>query len=469
MNNKMRMSKYNMFTHDNEGNLLVYNFLKGLESITRVKKENIDAFTQLFIMSDEIGKEISEKYNNAVHTLMQSGILVYSDVNEEVLIDEHHCVDIFDSKLTLTILPTGKCNFRCPYCFETPQSFSRDTMTKEAQDAIIKYVQRNIPKHRALHISWFGGEPLVASDAIKYLSENFINICKKRYIPYSADVVTNGYFLDADMFDLLYSLKVYEYMITIDGFKEQHDRRRFTARGEGSYDVIMGNLMRIRDDKKYRFANIMIRINMSQGFLESMDEFVSFLAAEFGSDPRFKIMFVPVVKFANSDFPDNELYHDHKELFSHLNRNESYLKTFNYKENKVSSIVMQDKCPSALRNMYLIAPDLRIYKCNAHYDIYENFLGYMDLNGNMFLNEPLHKCWYMMRKVVRAAKERCKECFYLPCCPEMYSGCPVRYFKAKSDEISCPLESEEHRKGIEEAVKYVAENYNCIQLNMSLS
>ena len=460
------MSRYNIFIRDDDGNLLVYNFLKGLSSIISVKEEDIDEFTQYFMTPTEIGLETSEKYKEAVSFMMQAGILVYSDINEDVLLDEYQYNDIFDSKLNLTILPTGKCNFRCPYCFETPQSFSREKMTKEAQDAIIKYVQKNITKHQSLHISWFGGEPLVAPDVIKRLSENFINICGKRYIPYSADVVTNGYFLNADIFDMLYNLKVYEYMITVDGFKEQHDRRRFTASGKGSYDVIMQNLMRIRDNKKYRFAHITIRINMSRGFLESMNEFVNFLANEFGNDNRFRIMFVPVVKFSNSDFPDDQIYHDHKELFSQLHHNEDYLKWFNYKEQKLVPISIQDKCPSAMKNMYLIAPDLHIYKCNAHYDMKANHLGYMDLDGTMVLNESLHKCWYMMRKVIRNTKERCKECFYLPCCPEVYPGCPVTYLNSQSDNIACPMESDEYRKKIEDAVKYVAKEYNCRQLNM---
>ena len=274
MNFNVKMSKYNLYTNDDEGNLLIYNFLKGLCSITKINKDSINLFKQLFIIPNEVGNEIVENHKETVDSLMRAGILVYSNINEESLLDERQYSVILDSKLTLTILPTGKCNFRCPYCFETPQSFSRETMSKESQKAIITYVQRNINHYNSLHISWFGGEPLLVPDSIQYLSDNFINICRKRYIAYSADVVTNGYFLNADMFELLYSLKVYEYMITVDGFKEQHDKRRFTATRNGSYDVIMENLLRIRDNKKYRFANITIRINMSHGFLEQMDDFI---------------------------------------------------------------------------------------------------------------------------------------------------------------------------------------------------
>lgn len=36
-------------------------------------------------------------------------------------------------------------------------------------------------------------------------------------------MTTNGYLLNLGVFDMLYKLKVYDYMITIDGPKELHD------------------------------------------------------------------------------------------------------------------------------------------------------------------------------------------------------------------------------------------------------
>ena len=464
MHDKIKMSRYNMITCDDDGGLLVYNFMKGISSLAKVEKCDVGEFRKLFIEPTEISKEASDKYRETIDVLLKTGILVYADVNEDVLLDEMNYAEIFDSKLNLTILPTGKCNFRCPYCFETPQSFSRETMTKDSQDAIIKYIQRSVTHYHSLHISWFGGEPLVASNVIKYLSEHFISICRKRYISYSADIVTNGYLLDADIFDMLYSFKVYEYMITLDGFKDQHDKRRYTANGKGSYDIILRNLMRIRDNKKYRFAHVMIRVNMSRGFLETMDEFVNYLSTEFGDDPRFRVMFVPVVNFKGSEFPKTELYQDHKKLFSYLYNNENYLKSFDYDDMKFTSIIAQDKCLSALKNMYLISPDLRVYKCNAHYDMKENQLGYMDLNGNMYINETLNKCWYMTRQVMKDTPAKCKECFYLPCCPEIYSGCPVSYISEKSDDISCPIKTKEGIKKLEDTVRDAAKKYSCMQI-----
>jgi uncharacterized protein len=50
-------------------------------------------------------------------------------------------------------------------------------MSKNIQDEIIQFVKENIHKYTGLHVAWFGGEPLLATNCINYLSENFIKIC----------------------------------------------------------------------------------------------------------------------------------------------------------------------------------------------------------------------------------------------------------------------------------------------------
>ena len=64
-----------------------------------------------------------------------------------------------DKKMSLVIMPTEKCNFKCKYCYET---FRKGKMSPAVQDAIINYVKKNIRNHTELAVIWFGGEPLEA-------------------------------------------------------------------------------------------------------------------------------------------------------------------------------------------------------------------------------------------------------------------------------------------------------------------
>lgn len=249
----MKMSKYNFSTYNQDGDLILYNFLMGIPSLTKVKKLDIDMFKQLFLKDTEILSTSCKKYIEAEEYLLKSGILFANDINENVLQEAQQYDKVYDSRLTLFILPTGNCNFRCPYCFENSQPFLGNAMTVEVQNAIIKFVQRQIHNYTALHVCWFGGEPLLEPQIIKKLSEKFIQICKTRFIPYSAEIVTNGFCLDTDMFEMLYNLKVYNYTITLDGFKEQHDKTRFLSNKKGSFDTIIDNLLKIRNNMQYVF------------------------------------------------------------------------------------------------------------------------------------------------------------------------------------------------------------------------
>ena len=101
---------------------------------------------------------------------------------DEILLRERKLMDIVNySKLYLVIMPTEQCNFRCEYCYETHE---KGKMSKKTQDALIRYVQKNIYRYTGLNVGWFGGEPLEALDVIEYLSQNFMKICKVAKKPY---------------------------------------------------------------------------------------------------------------------------------------------------------------------------------------------------------------------------------------------------------------------------------------------
>lgn len=466
MYNQLKMSKYNFTVHDQDGNLILYNFLKGLTSLTKVLQQDVDKFNQLFLTDDKISSMSCNDHIGIVEKMIDLGILVDHDVNEDILYDAKNYEEIFDSKLTLTILTTGKCNFRCPYCFETPQLLIRESMSIDSQNALMQFVQKSISNHKALHVSWFGGEPLLTPEIIKRLSEKFIQMCNVRHLPFSADITTNGFLLDENMFDMLYKLKVYNYIITIDGSKEQHNKRRFTADGKGTYDTIMNNLLKIRDNKHYRFANIIIRVNMSRGFVENLDEFIECLASYFSEDPRFKFTFVPVVKFSGSSFPDDDIYSDHTLLFSHLFKNSTYFNKLYSEELKISSIISQPKCPAALKNSYVITPDLNVYKCNAHYNFSTNRIGYINSVGNLRINESIHRKWFLTSKFVQRMPDTCNDCFYLPSCYSVSAGCPVSYLKPTPEEITCPMKDEKQKSDIINTVLYAANKYPCVILEL---
>ena len=460
MSSKYRMSKYNHHVFDECGNLILFNFLTGLKSLFLIKKDNVEEFLSLFSASD-IEYSSNNALNSAIDQLIDAGILVYNGIEESIYCDSSSYEDIFNSELVLTILPTGKCNFNCPYCFESDKQFSRSAMSLENQNALLKYVQKNISKHKSLKVGWFGGEPLLEPNIIKYLSEKIIKICNARFLPYSSEMTTNGYFLTEEVFKMLYSMKVYNYQITIDGVKEHHDKYRTTHNGKGTYDVIFSNLLRIKDLKQYKFARILLRVNMLKDSVDKTNEFIDLFYSTFGDDHRFSITFMPVADFSNENNRTGLEKTTAEDINKILSANEIYTnKIFNEKEARIASLLPQRKCVSARKNTYVIAPDLSVYKCCIYFDHPSNKIGFISPTGDLVVNENKHRQWFTTNKLYTS----CNDCFYYPVCKS--TACPIRMNKKRNNSV-CQLKDEDFYQKISDNIIYASKCCDCKQLNLS--
>lgn len=452
----MKTSKYNFITYDHNGNMIIYNFLTGMKSLAKVMKQDVDKFKYLFLKNADVLGLSCEKKSKVIETMLEQGILIPNDVDESILYDDIHYRTAYDNKLNLTILPTGKCMFKCPYCYEESQDFCKKTMTIDNRNTLIRFVQKNISKYKSLKVNWYGGEPLLQSDTIEYLSNKFIQICNMWHLPYAAEMTTNGYLLNADMFDKLYRLRVYTYMITLDGFRDQHNQVKFTNDGKGSYDVILNNLLRIRDNKQYKFAHIIVRVNVSRDTFNRIDEFVSYVSSLFSDDKRFEITFAAVVPYTENTLYDK--FVNPFELHEHLFKNEIYMNKIYDEKLKIGQLIPEQKCLAALKNAYVIAPDLSVYKCYSYFENTANKVGNINSKGDLIINETAHKRWYLVNKYVQEIPKRCNDCYYLPCCRYISPGCPIRYYRKQSWQ-SCVLQNKDFEKDLAATILYAAQHY----------
>ena len=216
-----------------EEDFLLINSLNGLMDIIDLDTLNlIDRWYPL----DNI--MVSNEKESKLYTILESrGYLCNTETEELEKKEELICslrnrqsqLKAKSNKLTLVM--TYDCNFRCPYCFEGMNSkFKNSYMNKELIDAALSLIGDSLE-----YICLFGGEPLLLRnrEAIEYL------ISKTPDKIYST--ITNGYNLDS-FIDLFEKINVSYIMITLDGAQSTHDRRRFLANGEGTFDKIMHNI-----------------------------------------------------------------------------------------------------------------------------------------------------------------------------------------------------------------------------------
>jgi len=81
-------------------------------------------------------------------------------------------------------------------------------MSKEVQNKILEYIEKQIKHLRSISVAWFGGEPLLAFNIIKNMSEKIIKMCEKNEIVYESFIVTNGYNLTRKIGKELSNLKI---------------------------------------------------------------------------------------------------------------------------------------------------------------------------------------------------------------------------------------------------------------------
>ena len=78
-------------------------------------------------------------------------------------------------------------------------------MTEDVQEDVASLAERLMKTSRSyfLSVTWFGGEPLLAPDVIKALSEKLMALAKEQGADYSAGIVSNGYLLTPEAVEML--------------------------------------------------------------------------------------------------------------------------------------------------------------------------------------------------------------------------------------------------------------------------
>lgn len=423
----LKPSKYNFYCANEDGNLLLTNFIKGPKSFSMIQKKYIDQTLNLLNERESKYKEDSK----LIRDLFSEGFLIRIEEDEELIINSLYMNAIMDTRLTLIIMPTEQCNFRCKYCYEL---FEKGTMTKTIQNAIIKFIQKNAYLYSGIEIEWFGGEPLEAYDEVLYIMENVKKLCKIKNIAYYSGMTTNAYNLTKERFEQLYDLRVHNYQITIDGLRNQHDNQRINADGSGTYDKIIKNLHDIKMNKKYNKAEIVIRTNVTKEILEHISEYVNFMKESFLDDRRFSLRFNQAGDIGGErvkSFKDKLI--GNEDMFSSsvqavINQgNESHVL------DKLRCFTpMGLKCYASRKNCFVIGSDANIYKCTVHFDMKQNQIGNLLESGEMMLNEVLHNQWYIKNR--KSINENCMMCNYFPVCGG--GSCPYK-FNFESNDFTC--------------------------------
>ncbi|MFH1022614.1 MAG: radical SAM protein [Planctomycetota bacterium] len=221
-------------------------------------------------------RDFSNGAGEAVRALDEAGLLVADDVDETDRLrrwfdDMREDADF----LQATVLTTEACNFACPYCIQGSDKGAErldDARTDRVTDWILRKAAEH--GHDRVVLTFYGGEPFLNPEPMIRISQRMADWARERGgREYRFEIVTNGSLIRPDVVERLRPLGLYSLRVTIDGDREEHDRRRPFRGGQGSFDTVVANLQAMAGR-----VDIQIQSNWDRGNYESLFRLWDYLA-----------------------------------------------------------------------------------------------------------------------------------------------------------------------------------------------
>lgn len=342
--------------------------------------------------------------------------------------------------MSLLILPSYNCNFRCPYCFErhrlsNGEDWLKKTMSKEMVDKIFSAVEKE--EKRGIKVSsctLYGGEPFLPEnrEIIEYIVKKAVSS------DMTLSVVTNGYSLD-HFSDILSEYPFKDFQITLDGIREYNDKRRVYIGGGGSYDKILENIGLVLS----KDINVSVRINTGPGNLRSVHELVQvFKENGYSDNNRFSYYYAPA---DNDNYPGKDYGVSHadivedlmqngfekKDAMMHVSEYVTDIREISRLLKKESYLKPMDSYCGAENMMYLVDNDGAVYTCWDFAAMDKMRVGRIDMEKEKFAFKFELLKWNF-RNVTQMPE--CKKCPYLFACR---GGCASKAYN-KTGDLSNP-------------------------------
>lgn len=256
---RYKSSFYNICTRGKKG-YVVYNTL--YNTLVRMDEGEYSAFC----FKEEASSEFA-------HQLVSLGLWVEEHIDEkERYISLAGIIRSMNSHpYSVTIATTMQCNARCSYCYET--GVTQLPMSLQTESKLIEFLSQ-LDTGSGIHITWFGGEPLMNPGLIDRVS----TALTQKEIRFSSYLISNGSLINSDIIDRMNNLwNTKDVQITLDGIGDVYDRKKNYVSGEKYFVKILDTISELCE----RGIFVHIRLNISRDNIEDSIELAEFLEKRF--------------------------------------------------------------------------------------------------------------------------------------------------------------------------------------------
>lgn len=398
-NMKYNSSIYNLKIQENDQNVFVFNTYTG--ALVELEKKLYKTISTT-LLDDE------EKCDS-FDMLLKEGLikpLQLNEFNRLLLKEQISILSDNDESLTFVIVPTTNCNLRCTYCFQN-QLQKNMHMSKEDMYSIINFIESRINSFtKKVHITWFGGEPLIAFDLIVMFSSLMDELIVRKKIKYSASMITNGTLLDLNKIDILIK-KCYlsNFQITIDGTEENYcNIKKASPKQFHNLFVSLKYLI--------KYARVSVRLNCDKNNYDDLKIVAKHIIDFCGINSNLRIYLAKIIDYTcmgnvnnykQSEF-DLKLFEFNKYLAELLNKENFKIKLPKYRK---------QFCGLVKINNLVIGPNCELYKCEHDIGHQERIIGH--------IKQGIYCSDYLLDFLKNSPKVECKKCKLFPIC---LGGCP---------------------------------------------
>lgn len=406
---KYKLSLFNMTIKEMSDGVYYYNTLS--KAILLLSREIVDKLSSGKI--NELSESIQIK-------LFQNGYLVKEDLDELSILQNAYQKSHSQSNfVSIVLVPTFACNFSCNYCFEGEKPLFSGQEIENYFQSLKEFARKEFVSKNHVHLSMFGGEPLLAYDYFKDFFIYLSNLSKEFGFQYSSSLTTNGYLLtEAMASEMLTLFNLESVQITLDGNEATHNSVRTPKNGEKTFFDIISNFKKLLHLVELcgSKCDIKLRINLINNTLEDIAQTLNLFSEK--DKKLFSIYFRPVynTKFFNVENENKSNLKD----FYHLANQKGFRFTF-------GDAIKFSHCEGdGGIDQFFIIPDLTVWKCINDFSEVRAKIGHIGLDGTFYIDRDSLSHW---TKNNPFNSPTCKSCKWLPIC---WGGCPLQYSKSKS-------------------------------------
>lgn len=332
----------------------------------------------------------------------------------------------------LTLWNTGRCNFKCDYCFS--YNIYEKVIDADMQDRVIEalpnFIQRYCVPNGSLW--FFGAEPLMSFDTIKKI----VKVVSSKFPDFRFGLTTNGSLLANEEIAKFLGEVKFGILFSLDGWGESHNLHRKFKDGTDTFPQVLEGL---KNTRYYITSNPQIRWTYTP-------KTVSYLFDNFRKMIEFGLTSLacePVYEIEWTDYDIRVLKEQMQKIGEEIVRLRGIGITVNLKPfiDTMNAIfenqqTWKSRC-GIFSNMGGVGVDVdgSLYPCHRYVSTHDKSLSVGDIFSGFDFNKvnAFNRKWLSHRHYSEV-KDRCKTCKLYNTC---IGGCIALNFDLFKDEHIC--------------------------------